>query len=88
MNDPTHTHVVTLDDNQMNTLRLALADAVELQTESVDSYCADCELSAHGVTVRRDAMVTAVAIWDRPGAVVCDISQPRSATPLRRPVRA
>ena len=26
--------------------------------------------------VRRDAMVTAVAIWDRPGAVVCDISQP------------
>ena len=46
MNDTTHTHVVTLDDNQMNTLRLALADAVELQTESVDSYCGDCELSA------------------------------------------
>ena len=46
MNDPTHTLVVTLDDNQMNTLRLALADAVELQTESVEGYCADCELSA------------------------------------------
>ena len=50
MNDPTHTHVVThvvtLDDNQMRTLRLALADAAELRTESVDSYCADCELSA------------------------------------------
>ena len=30
----------------MNTLRLALADAVELQTESVGSYCADCELLA------------------------------------------
>jgi hypothetical protein len=34
MNDPTHTHVVTLDDNQMHTLRLALADAAELRTES------------------------------------------------------
>ncbi len=28
------------------TLRLALADATELRTESVDSYCAGCELSA------------------------------------------
>ena len=46
MNDPTHTHVVTLDGSQMETLRLALADAAELRTESVDSYCADCELSA------------------------------------------
>jgi hypothetical protein len=46
MSDPIHTHVVVLDDSQVNTLRLALADAAELQTESVDSYCADCELSA------------------------------------------
>ncbi len=30
----------------MHTLRLALTDAAELQTESVDSHCADCELSA------------------------------------------
>ncbi len=46
MNDPTHTRAVTLDGSQMETLRLALADAAELRTESGDSYCADCELSA------------------------------------------
>ena len=41
-----HTQILTLDGAQMETLRLALADAAELRTESVDSYCADCELSA------------------------------------------
>jgi hypothetical protein len=46
MNDLTYTQVLTLDGAQLETLRYALADAVELQTESVDSYCADCELSA------------------------------------------
>ena len=46
MSNPIHTHVPALDDVQMHTLRLALADAAELQTESVDSYCADCELPA------------------------------------------
>jgi len=38
VSDPTNTHVIVLDDSQMHTLRLALADAVELQTESVHSY--------------------------------------------------
>ncbi len=53
MNDPTHTHVVTLDDSQMHTLRLALADAAELQTESVDSYCAIVSCRRSGATSTR-----------------------------------
>ena len=49
---------VSLDAVQMETVRRALADAIELQTEAAGGYCDDCELDGAGLCDQHAAGLT------------------------------
>ena len=49
---------VILDAAQLEIVRRALADAIELQTEAAGGYCADCELDGAGLCDQHAAGLT------------------------------
>jgi hypothetical protein len=52
------THAITLSAVQMETVRRALADAIELQTEIADGHCNDCDLDGAGLCDQHAAGLT------------------------------